>query len=80
MSHDLSFEYRKVSYLVGEQVIYTQKIPLHKTRYQVIKIILRETKSTRPYSAVRLRNAQGDVYDVMCPVSSLKLLRLYKSL
>lgn len=73
-----SSDYRKVSYMVGKQQIFAQRIPVTKSKLQVIRLILKETQSTRPYSHIQVRTAKGNAFNVFAPVSLLKLICLYR--
>lgn len=73
-------QYRKVSYFIGTQEVFAQRIPVKKSKFKVIRLILTEAHSSRPYSHIQLKNHKGRVFNVAAPVSFLKLLCLYKQL
>lgn len=74
------YDYRKVSYFIGDQVVFSQKIPLRKSKLEALQAIKRETKSLRPYSSLRIRNVHGTEHEVVMPLSILQMIKLLKSI
>lgn len=75
-----TFNHRKVSFLLGSNCIFALKIPPHKTKLQTIKTILRESRTSRPYSSIQIRNLHGNISEIYFPITFLKLLGNYKKI